>query len=177
MILSAKAIKSNIEQGRIAIHPFNPEQMNPNSYNLRLADEIVEYKDIVLDMARKPKEVRYKIPPEGLVLEPGKLYLARTVEYTETHDFVPMIEGRSSIGRLGMFVHVTAGFGDVGFGGCWTLEIMVAKPLRIYSGVEICQIYFHTIAGDTEMKYTSGKYNGAREVQASMLWKEFQKDG
>ena len=84
-----------------------------------------------------------------------------------------MLEGRSSVGRLGMFVHVTAGFGDVGFQGYWTLEIICVQPIRIYAGVEICQIYYHTLQGDYE-SYTSNKYQNNQEVQPSMLYKDFE---
>ena len=90
------------------------------------------------------------------MLQPNQLYLGRTVERTETHNLVPMIEGRSSIGRLGLFVHVTAGFGDVGFCGYWTLEMFAVQPVRIYAGVAICQIFYHDIHGTfTEYAATS----------------------
>jgi dCTP deaminase len=109
---------------------------------------------------------------EGILLQPGRLYLGRTLEYTETRNLVPMLEGRSSIGRLGMFVHVTAGFGDVGFKGYWTLEISTIHPIRIYPGVQICQIFYHTIQGDI-IEYRSNKYQNNREIQPSMLYKDF----
>ena len=112
------------------------------------------------------------IPEDGLLLKPGKLYLGRTKEHTKTNNLVPMLEGRSSIGRLGMFVHITAGFGDVGFEGFWTLEIFVVQPLRIYPNVEICQIYFHKIEGDFE-NYKSDKYQANKEIQPSYLYKDF----
>ena len=122
---------------------------------------------------RKPHAVRrHLIPEEGLVLRPSQLYLARTVERTETHRYVPMIEGRSSIGRLGLFVHVTAGFGDVGFCGFWTLEMFAVQPVRIYAGVEICQIFYHQVAGDIT-EYKSDKYQHNQDIQPSLLFKEF----
>ena len=96
------------------------------------------------------------------------------MEYTETHGYVPMIEGRSSIGRLGMFIHVTAGFGDVGFCGYWTLEIFVIHPLRIYAGVPICQIFYHTLHGDyDEYNASHGKYQHNNGIQPSLLYREF----
>jgi dCTP deaminase len=113
------------------------------------------------------------IPKTGLILEPNTLYLARTVEYTKTYNYVPMLEGRSSIGRLGLFVHVTAGFGDVGFCGYWTLELFCVQPIRIYPDVEICQIYYHAIEGDFEC-YRSGKYQDNTGVQPSLLYKELE---
>jgi dCTP deaminase len=114
---------------------------------------------------------RITIPPQGFVLNPHQLYLARTVEFTETHNFVPMIEGRSSIGRLGLFVHVTAGFGDVGFRGFWTLEMFAVQPVRIYAGVSICQIFYHQVLGEVQ-EYRSNKYQDNRDIQPSLLYKE-----
>jgi dCTP deaminase len=126
-------------------------------------------------MAR-PNGIEFlKIPTGGLLLQPGTLYLGRTLEYTETHGMVPMLEGRSSVGRLGLFVHITAGFGDIGFCGYWTLEISCIQPVRIYPGVAICQIFYHTVSGDYE-SYESGKYQRNSGIQPSMLWKDFVKD-
>jgi dCTP deaminase len=113
------------------------------------------------------------IPEEGLLLETNKLYLGRTVEHTQTNKFVPMLEGRSSIGRLGLFIHVTAGFGDVGFNGFWTLEIFCVQPIRIYAGVEICQIFYHSIEGDYDT-YKEGKYQNNKGIQPSLLYKDFK---
>ena len=98
-----------------------------------------------------------------------------TLQYTETHGMVPMLEGRSSVGRLGLFVHVTAGFGDIGFCGFWTLEISCIQPVRIYAGVGICQIFYHTISGSYD-SYESGKYQRNSGIQPSMLWKDFVKE-
>ena len=84
-----------------------------------------------------------------------------------------MLEGRSSIGRLGLFIHITAGFGDVGFNGFWTLEMSCLKPVRIYAGVEICQIFYHTIAGEYE-RYISSKYQNNQGIQPSLLYKDFE---
>jgi len=173
MILSGKEIEK--QQGTdIIIDPFRHEQVNPNSYNLTLHNELMVYENDVLDMKTPNPTSEMIIPEEGLLLEPNKLYLGRTVEYTETANYVPMLEGRSSIGRLGLFIHVTAGFGDVGFSGFWTLEIFCVQPIRIYPGVEICQIFYHTIEGEFE-KYTSGKYQYNKGIQPSLLYKDFEK--
>jgi len=153
------------------IDPFTPERLNPNSYNLTLHDELLTYEEVVLDMAEPNRTRRIKIHKEGLVLTPQKLYLGRTAERTETHNFVPMIEGRSSVGRLGLFVHVTAGFGDVGFSGYWTLEMFAVQPIRIYPGIQICQIFYHQIEGDVR-EYCSDKYQHNRDIQPSLLYKE-----
>jgi len=171
MILSGREIKNKIGK-EIIIDPFSEKQLNPNSYNLRLHNEMLVYDEEILDMKKQNKVTNISIPEEGLILEPGKLYLGRTLEYTATDNYVPMLEGRSSIGRLGLFIHVTAGFGDVGFKGFWTLEIFCVQPIKIYSGVEICQIYYHSIEGDYD-KYRSGKYQDNIEVQPSMLYKDF----
>ncbi len=242
MILTGNQIKWAREHGYLSISDWDEKRLNPNSYNLRLADELIVYSyplpslderkyyvrsmdailthkqlyeeylqkrvseteyyqilesyrkrysslsdPIVLDMKENMETYSFKIPKEGHTLLPGVLYLGRTMEYTETHKFVPMLEGRSSVGRLGISVHSTAGFGDIGFSGYWTLEISCVQPIRIYPGVEICQIYYHTIAPDCDiwipdddnkniMKYEDGgKYQKNSGIQPSMMWKEFEK--
>lgn len=171
MILTGNEIRAQLG-GNIVIDPFDEEQLNPNSYNLRLHNELIVYEEIVLDMRRPNRFRRYTIPPEGFVLNPNQLYLARTVERTETNNLVPMIEGRSSVGRLGLSVDVTAGFGDVGFCGHWTLELTAVQPIRVYPGVPICQILFHTISG--VVTQYSNKYQNNRDIQPSLMFKEFE---
>ena len=172
MILSGNEINRRLGED-IIIEPFCENQLNPNSYNLRLYNELLVYDDEILDMKKSNNTKKIIIPKEGLLLEPGKLYLGRTVEYTRTDNCVPMLEGRSSVGRLGLFIHVTAGFGDVGFSGYWTLEIFCVQPIRIYADVEICQIYYHAIEGDYT-KYTSGKYQNNEGIQPSLLYRDFK---
>ena len=172
MILTGREIASQIGKN-IRIQPFNKNRLNSNSYNLRLHNKLLVYSKSSLDMKEKNPTREIVIPPTGVILEPGILYLGRTLEYTETHNLVPMLEGRSSIGRLGMFVHVTAGFGDTGFCGYWTLEIQVIHPLRIYSDVEVCQIFYHTVKGSID-PYRSQKYQKNKGVQPSLLYKDFQ---
>ena len=173
MILSGKEIKKQVKEGSIAIDPFTDEQINPNSYNLRLHPDLLVYDNDILDMREKNSASPLVIPEGGLLLEPHKLYLGRTVERTSTDKYVPMLEGRSSVGRLGLFIHITAGFGDIGFDGFWTLEIFCVQPIRIYSGLEICQIFYHTIDGDFDL-YRSKKYQSNKGVQPSMLYKDFE---
>lgn len=189
MILSGLKIAEEVRAGRIFISDFDEKRLNPNSYNLRLADELLvyttEYRGTnihdegvtfnsgkILDMKKENPYRVFKIPEDGYVLEPKRIYLARTMERTRTDGYVPMLEGRSSVGRLGIFIHATAGFGDVGFDGYWTLELSCVQPVRIYPGVEICQIYYHTIDGEY-VPYMSGKYQKNTGVQPSMLWKDF----
>ncbi len=173
MILSGKEIQRHMGKD-IVIQPFDPKRLNPNSYNLSLHNELLVYENRLLDM-KVPNPVKtLTIPESGLVLEPDKLYLGRTNEFTQTDRFVPMLEGRSSVGRLGLFIHVTAGFGDVGFAGYWTLEIFCVQPIRIYPNVEICQIYYHDIQGDYDL-YQSGKYQNNTGIQPSLLYKDFER--
>ena len=193
MILSGKEILKEIENGNIKIEPFNINQLNPNSYNLKLADELLVY-DIPyscemikcdgmlapgyhnmmkpIDMFSDNPVRKIEIPREGLTLYPGILYLGRTVEFTETHKFLPCLEGRSSIGRLGINIHATAGFGDVGFQGTWTLELSVTQPVTIYPFTEICQIYYQEVKGEVEEYH--GKYQNQKDIQASRMYKEYE---
>ena len=169
MILAGSQIRERLDND-IVIEPFDDSRINPNSYNLTLHDELMVYEEVVLDMAKANRVRRVQVPAEGLVLSPNQLYLGRTAERTETHNLVPMIEGRSSVGRLGLFVHVTAGFGDVGFCGYWTLEMFAVQPVRIYPHVPICQIFYHEIVGEV-VEYNS-KYQHNRDIQPSLLFQE-----
>jgi dCTP deaminase len=173
MILSGQAIRERLGSD-IVIDPFDDAQLNPNSYNLTLHNELMVYEELVLDMAKANRVRRIPVPEEGLTLSPNQLYLGRTVERTVTHNLVPQIEGRSSIGRLGLFVHVTAGFGDVGFAGYWTLEMFAVQPVRIYPGVPICQIFYHEITG-SYTEYDS-KYQHNRDIQPSLMFEELSAD-
>lgn len=169
MILSGKEIERLIGE-KIFIDPYHPEQLNPNSYNLRLHNELLVYRSSVLDMKRDNPTQQLVIPPEGQVLEPGRLYLGRTIERIRTDHYVPHLEGRSSVGRLGIVVHLTAGLGNVGSSGYWTLEISCVQPVRIYPDVALCQIFFQEIRGDYET-YRSTKYHH-EGIQASQLFRE-----
>lgn len=162
-----------MEKGTIKISDFNSKRLNPNSYNLTLNETLVVYDEVVLDPRKKLRTKDIKIPDEGLLLMPERLYLGRTNEHTVTKTHIPMIEGRSSWGRLGLFVHVTAGFGDVGFTGYWTLEITCVQPMIIYKNVDICQIFYHTVEDQPEQTY-EGKYQHNTEVQASKLHEELK---
>lgn len=172
MILTGNQIRAELGRN-IIIDPFDETLLNPNSYNLRLHDELLVYEEVVLDMKKPARFRRLTIPPQGIILNPQQLYLARTIERTETHNLVPMLEGRSSIGRLGLFVHITAGFGDIGFKGYWTLEMFAVQPIRIYAGVEICQIFYHDVRGEIT-EYDGGKYQNNKDIQTSLLYKELQ---
>jgi dCTP deaminase len=174
MILSGREILKRLNKD-IIITPFDEKQLNPNSYNLRLHNELLVYDDYILDMKKENKTSILTIPEQGLILEPGKLYLGRTYEYTETHNLIPTLEGRSSVGRLGLSVHISSPYGNVGFKGYWTLEISCVQPIRIYAGINICQIYYHLIQGDYD-RYSSNKYQSNTGIQPSMLFKEFKEN-
>lgn len=193
MILGGKTILDEVKAGNIQITPFDESRINPNSYNLTLGNKLLVYgaearvatntrrapysyivsRYVTLDMKKDNPTSELIIPEDGLLLEPGTVYLGTTNEFTFTDKYVPMLEGRSSIGRLGLMIHVTAGFGDVGFAGKWTLEIVPTQPIVIYPNIEIAQIYYHTIT-DNSVKYTSRKYNNQDDVVSSKLYMDFE---
>lgn len=167
MILSGIEIKNRLGND-IIIEPFYEKCINPNSYNLHLLNELMIYKNQLIDSAQNNETEKIEIPQEGFILQPNQLYLARTVEYTETHNLVPIMKGRSSIGRLGIQIHISSGFGDVGFCGYWTLQMTCIIPVKIYPFMEICQIYYQPILGDyTEYK---SKYQYNDDIQSSKMY-------
>lgn len=170
MMLTGKEIKKRLNKD-IYISCFHEKRLNPNSYNLRLAKKLLVYDNYILDMKKENSVKEITILENGLILRPGKLYLGMTCEYTATYNLVPVLSGRSSIGRLGISIHVTAGFGDIGFCGHWTLEISCIQPVKIYPFIEICQIYYHEINGDDSIKY-NGKYQMNNGIQQSLIYKE-----
>lgn len=170
-ILSGNEIRQRMSKGDIIIDPFDDSQLGPNSYNLRLYPKMLLYTEAVLDPKSDNRTREIIIPPEGYVLKPGRVYIASTDEWTETYNLVPMLVGRSSVGRLGLGVHVTAGFGDVGFKGRWTLEMVATEPVRVYPGMKICQIYYHTVAGEILEEY-NGKYIDQMAATPSRLFQE-----
>lgn len=171
-MLTKNEIIAQHDAGNIVITPWDPASLGPNSYDVRLAPELMIYKEIVLDAKRDNRTKTYTIPEEGLVLKPGILYLGKTVEYTESYDLIPMYEGRSSVGRLGIYSHVTAGFGDIGFKGNWTLEISVVQPVRVYPNMRIGQLYWHKPEGEIQGNTYQGKYQGSRDIVASRMWRD-----
>ena len=177
MILTGTEITNQVRCGFITISPFNLENVGPNSYNVTLNDHIYTYKSKYLDMKVEPKlSDPIVIPESGFELEPNTLYLGRTNEYTFTDRFIPMMEGRSSVGRLGVFVHVTAGFGDLGFKGYWTMEMMCIHPIVIYPNSAIAQLYFHQYYGAyNRQELYWGKYQNNNGVQGSKMFEDFLK--
>jgi len=175
MILSDKRILEEIEKGTIKIVPYTRDQLGSNSYDVHLSKSLARYVNKELD-AKKHNEIEhFEIPDEGIVLYPHEFYLGVTEEYTETHAHVPFLEGKSSTGRLGIDIHATAGKGDVGFCGNWTLEISVKQPVRVYKGMPIGQLIYFLVEGETEVKYNqkkNAKYSGQpNKPVESMMWK------
>ncbi|MFT5468068.1 MAG: dCTP deaminase [Verrucomicrobiales bacterium] len=175
MILSDKAILQAIEAGTIVVEPYDRSCLGTNSYDVHLGKNLATYRERVLDAKAHNKIEHFEIPAEGFVLEPGINYLGITEEYTETHTTVPFLEGKSSVGRLGIDIHATAGKGDVGFCNYWTLEISVKQPVRVYAGMPIGQLIYFKVEGDVEISYAdkkSAKYNDRSDrPKESMMWK------
>jgi dCTP deaminase len=157
MILSDTRILEEVEKGRIVIRPFRPDCLGSNSYDVHLGPYISTYTDPALDARKANPIVEVKMPKTGFALVPGQLYLGVTEEYTETHGFVPFLEGKSSVGRLGIDIHSTAGKGDEGFCNYWTLEMSVKVPVRIYPGMPIGQLIYFEISGHVRRGYDTKK--------------------
>lgn len=175
MILTDKKILESIDSGDILIEPFRRECLGTNSYDVHLGETLAIYVDEVLD-AKKHNKIRYiRISEDGFVLQPGTLYLGVTEEYTETHSTVPFLEGKSSIGRLGIDIHATAGKGDVGFCNTWTLEISCVHPVRVYAGMPVGQLIYFSVDGEIENFYNKkkdAKYISRTDKPVeSMMWK------
>lgn len=253
-MLTGAEIEKQIRKGRINISPYDPKQLNPNSYNLKLHPQLLVYKrnwhrchlipmdqrksdyypnildpkpkntmpksilhenrkegkslysaepgianmttcvdnletkiksefaDLYMnptmeslklepiDMKKPNETIEFTIPEEGYVLQPGILYIGRTVERTASDFYIPMINGRSSGGRLGISIHICAGFGDVGFDGTWTLEIACVEPVRIYPNTEIAQVCYFKPVGKIGKLYR-GRYFGQQDATASRFYR------
>lgn len=175
MILTDQEILHHMEKGSIKVEPFHRECLGSNSYDVHLGKTLAIYDDNVLDARKHNKIKTFEIPADGYVLEPHVFYLGVTAEYTETKEHVPFLEGKSSVGRLGIDIHATAGKGDVGFCNFWTLEISVKQPVRVYAGMPIGQLIYFETKGDLITSYDkkkSAKYNEKTSVPVeSMMWK------
>ncbi len=179
MILTDKKILREMEKGNIVISTFDRRHLGSNSYDVHLGKYLAVYKSDILDAKVHNQVDHLTIPDEGLILLPQRLYLGVTEEYTETHAHVPFLEGKSSIGRLGIDIHATAGKGDIGFCNTWTLEVSVKQPVRVYHGMPIGQLIYFEVSGEIETSYnakTSAKYKTRTDKPVeSMMWKNFSK--
>lgn len=171
MIITGKKIAQEVSKKKIHIEPFSIDQVNPNSYNFRLGETILTYKDKILDVKKPNETIMNKIPPEGMLLMPNVLYLGHTVEVMGSNVYVPIMRGRSSVGRMGIFINITADLIDIGSINQWTLQIHVVQPVRVYADMLIGQVTFWEIKGDIELY--KGKYQGSRGPMASQIYKDF----
>lgn len=170
MILTGPEITTAAADGRLRITPFDKAQVNPNSYNVRLGPTLLTYTAPVLDAHQPNPTRRIEIGADGYVLKPGQLYLGHTVEQVGSDTLVPLLFGRSSIGRLGLFVEITAPIGDIGFHGQWTLMLSPIRPLRVYAGMKVGQIMFFVAVGPVAPY--SGKYQAASGPEPSAYWRD-----
>jgi dCTP deaminase len=189
VILTGPEILEAVKSGDIEIDPFVREHVNPASFDLTLGDEVLQYvlPGVVrfmgqhkiyehrsfLDSKIENDYVRTFLS-DGLILEPGNLYLMHTVERVMAKRFVCVLDGKSSLGRLGVSIHQTAGYGDCGFNGQYTMEVTCVLPVRLYAGMRVAQIRFHTVRG-VVAKY-DGNYVGdrAKGPVPSMSWRQFK---
>jgi len=171
MILTGKKIQEEIFQKKIIIDPFDPNRINPNSYDFRLGRTLRIYKNYILDPKKENETSVIEIPPEGYILKPEVLYLGHTEEVMGSNYYVPIIRGRSSIGRIGLFIHITADLIDIGSINQWTLQMHCVQPVRVYAGMLIGQVTFWRVEG--EITLYKGKYQGSRGPMASQIHKDF----
>jgi dCTP deaminase len=178
MILSDKTILQEIAAGNIIIDPLNPAHVNPNSVDLTLAPEFKRYAPGILD-PRKPLEtISFKIPEDGMIISPGDVYLYACNERIGVKNNIrAKVEGKSSLGRLGLFIHVTAGFVDTGFEGSLVLELVATRAIKLYPNMKICQVEFARVEGDILETYdqkAGSKYHGQTGVQESKYHENFK---
>jgi len=194
-ILSGPEIVKQIEAGRITIDPFDPKKVNPASVDLTLGEHIGIYQGTYQMNAesddgrwamgirpsiwdsKKSRDMDHHImdAEQGWVLQPGIGYLLHTKERVTTNHYVPVLDGKSSIGRAFILVHFTAGYGDPGFDGQYTLEVTSLFPVRIYPGMRFCQMRFHTMVGEPLLYKEKGHYQGeaAQGAVASQIHRQF----
>lgn len=184
--LTGAAIAEDVKEGLISIEPYDQANLNPNSYNLSIGDTMLEcmgndylhnqYDEnkltYMIDLKKEIKYQEVKIPEDGIILKPGRLYLIATKEYIGSDYYIPMITGRSSLGRAGVSVHQEAGFGDIGYHGKWTLQVTVTLPTKIYPNMKMAQMYMVVPSGDTSIKY-KGKYQNSNTAKGSEISKDF----
>jgi dCTP deaminase len=171
VILTGPAIQAEVEAGRIQIDPFDPRCLNPNSYDFRLSDSLLVYANTVLDSARENPVTEIPIDTIGVVLDPSRVYLSSTVEVMGSDHYVPIIRGKSSTARLGLFINITADLIDIGSHNRWTLQLHCVQPVRIYPGMLIGQVTFWVPQG--EIRLYDGKYQGSMTARPSESFRDF----
>lgn len=171
MILTGPQIKGERSAGRIWIDPFSETCLQPNSYDFALGSTLLRYSSEVLDAAAPNAYETLELPSSGYLLEPSRIYLGHTMEVMGSDFYVPVIRGRSSFARLGLFIHVTADLIDIGSHNQWTLQLHCVQPLRIYPGMRVGQVTFWSVQGEIVL-YT-GKYQGSKGPCPSYSYKDF----
>jgi dCTP deaminase len=161
-VLSDGTIRRLVAEGRVKIEPWDPGMVQPASVDVRLGDSFRvfhNHRAAAIDLRDPPTNLTEAVTVgdgESFVIHPGEFVLGRTLEWVELpEDIVSRIEGKSSIGRLGLIVHATAGFIDPGFSGTLTLEItnLTRIPIRLTPGLPIAQLSFMTLDKPAERPY------------------------
>lgn len=178
MILSDSMIVTEMNAGNIIISPFEPNHMNPNSVDLTLAPTFKVYDPGILDPRKANPTSEFVIPEEGYVLNSGDVYLYACNERIGVRNNIrAKVEGKSSLGRLGLFVHVTAGFIDTGFEGSLVLELVATRSVIVYPNMKICQVEFARVEGEIMETYdrkAGSKYMNQTGVTASRMHLNFK---
>lgn len=174
-MLSGEEIKRRMTTGDILITPQDNIVINPNSVNLSLNNKIGFYTEPVLDLNKNNPIENVEIGENGIVLYPDKIYVARTNEWTETNNLVPMMSGRSSLGRLGYHVHCSAGMGSVGYKGYWHMGVRPTMPIRVYENMKCCQIYYFTTEGEITDTYNGTMQDLPDEELGSQFYKKLKR--
>jgi len=165
MILGSTTIAQEVGSKRIHIKPFSLKYLGPNSYDVHLAPKLLKLltnasQDGIHynDPRKAPRMQEFNIPEQGFLIIPGELYLGSTVQEAGSDHYVPMYDGRSTMARWGVFSHVSAGFGDVGFKSTWTLEITAIRPFLLLPNMKIGQVFFHTVSDTDDLYGASHNY-------------------
>jgi dCTP deaminase len=149
--------------------------LNPNSLDYRIDYNLLELADLPVDPKKRTSYGKIDFTDDGYVLSPNKTYLANTYEEIGSDLFVPSLIGKTSLGRLGLFLQITADLGNLGAKHKWTLELKAVQPIRIYPMMHIGQVTFWSTIGENDIKY-NGKYDKFSEAKSSEIYKEFLKD-
>lgn len=171
VILTGNEIRRQVARKRIVIRPFLDDSINPNSYNYHLGNTLYRLTDPVLDPKQLHNYEVIELSEDGFELKPNTLYLGSTQEQIGSDHYVTSLIGRSSVGRLGLFLQVTADLGNLGAKHHWTLELKVVQPLKVYPGMKIGQVSFWATSGDPAMKY-KGKYGAHTGPFYSKIYEE-----
>lgn len=174
-MLSGEEIKKRMKTGDILITPQDNIVINPNSVNLSLNKNIGYYTEPILDLKKNNPIENMTIGENGLILYPDKIYVARSNEWTETKNLVPMMSGRSSLGRLGYHVHCSAGMGSIGYKGYWHMGVRPTIPIKIYENMKCCQIYYFTTEGEITNTYNGTMQSLSGDELGSQFYKKLKK--